>query len=191
MAASNKAAAKKNIESKIHAIETVLALVPPSLKAMSSLPPSVRQFNLWAAKRGSLSDAQDGPVLPAIDLARNARKTLVEDSSLCERVSVVIARIAAAASGRRLIGKRSANQQARLAFAESLRKASEAALCEAEDKVNALQIALVKERTKVKQLIDKFNKELRLRDEELQQERDKAAQLTRQLRDLSKFRKPT
>lgn len=189
VAALNKAAARKNIESKIHAIETVLALVPPSLTAMSSLPPSVRQFNMWMAKRGSLAESLDGTVVPVVDLMRNARQTLMDDSLLSERVKVAIARSAAAADGRRLSGKRAANLEARLAFAESLRKASELALCNMHDKVNTFQIALVKERTKFKELSVKFNKELSLRDEEIQLERDRVGQLTAQIRDLSKFNK--
>ncbi|WP_156481013.1 hypothetical protein [Variovorax sp. PAMC 28711] len=189
VAALNKASARSNIEAKIHAIESVLRLSPSSLKALSLLPRSLRQFNLWEAKRGSLFNGPDDSAIPIVDLTRNARQTLVANQVLVDRTSAVLAVIGTATNGRRLGGKRAANLEARLSFLENLRAAAEAALSNAHEKINGLQIALKRERIKVRQLVEKSNKEMNLRADELEEERSKVAELTRQLRDISKFRK--
>jgi hypothetical protein len=188
VASLNKASARKNIEAKIHAIESLLALQPPSLKSISSLPPSLRQFNLWKAARGSLASSVKGVAIPDADLMSNARQTLVDNPTLAVQVDHLVGRVKLATSGRRLSGTRTANLEARLAFVEKLRKAAETALSDAQAKIGNLQMALVNDRTKFKELVAKSNAELRIREEELQDERNKVSELTRQLRDVSKFR---
>jgi len=185
VASQNNADAVANIVGKIRAIEVVLSMDPASTELLAQLPASLNQFNEWMIRKDGIRKG-----IPDVDLRSNGPQTLRRDSELSKQAKAALDALKEITSGRRLSGReqRLSNVQARLSLSEKLRGIIESKYCNLLNKVESLQLELAKAGAKYASSIEKANAELLELRTQLQEEREKTAELTRAFRNVKPMR---